>query len=126
MKKLKVLPPIQCDDNCGECCGLIPVTETEYRRVERFVHENGIVPVEHEDGTCPLYQNGKCSVYPVRPLICNLFGHSADPLMQCPRGYNVNVPEEDVVRMLRANGKTTHVLHELLPNWQGRRLTESS
>jgi Fe-S-cluster containining protein len=98
VKKLKVIPSMHCDAGCGECCG--------------------IVPAEHSDGTCPFYQNGGCAIYPVRPLVCRLFGHSGDPLMTCPRGYNVNVAERDVVRMLIANGKTTHVLHELAPNWQ--------
>ena len=114
---------MQCDDHCGECCGLVPVTETEFRRIERFVKERGIVPVEYADGTCPLYQNGSCTVHSVRPLVCQLFGHSAHPLMTCPRGYNVNLPERDVGRMIHANGKTTHVLHELLPQWTAKTLT---
>jgi len=126
MRKLKVIPSMQCDDHCGECCGLVPVTQTEFRRVERFVAENNIVPVEHDDGTCPLYQSGTCTVYPARPLICQLFGHSADPLMTCPRGYNVNLPERDVVRMLSGNGRTTRVLHELLPQWRAKRLTKTA
>lgn len=109
---------MQCDTGCGECCGVVPATETEFRAVERFIAEQGITPAAHTDGTCPFYQNGGCRIYPVRPLVCRLFGHAADPLMTCPRGYNVNVPERDVVRMLRANGKTTHVLHELAPNWE--------
>jgi Fe-S-cluster containining protein len=123
MKKLRVIPSMRCDEHCGECCGIVPVTETEFRRVERFVAENKIVPVEHADGTCPLYQNGQCTVYPVRPLVCKLFGHAPDPLMTCPRGYNVNMPERDVVRMLRANGPKAHVLHELLPQWVARTVT---
>jgi Fe-S-cluster containining protein len=126
VKKLKVIPPMKCDEHCGECCGLVPVTETELRRVERYIREHGIVPAEHADGTCPLYQEGTCTVYSVRPLVCQLFGHSADPLMTCPRGYNVNLPERDVVRMLAANGKPTHVLHELLPQWKARALTEKA
>jgi Fe-S-cluster containining protein len=124
MRKLKVIPSMHCDEHCGECCGLVPVTETEFRRVERFIKERGIVPIEHADGTCPLYQNGTCTVYPVRPLVCQLYGHSADPLMTCPRGYNVNLPDRDVARMLHANGKTTRVLHELLPQWTAKTLTE--
>jgi hypothetical protein len=60
VKKLKVLPAMRCDAGCGECCGVIPVTETEYRRVERFAREHGIVPVDHgasgDKLTCPFYQ----------------------------------------------------------------------
>jgi Fe-S-cluster containining protein len=117
VKKLKVIPSMHCDDACGECCGVVPVTETELRAVQRHVTAHGITPAAHTDGTCPFFQNGGCTIYQVRPLPCRLFGHSADPLMTCPRGYNVNIPERDAVRMLRANGKTTHVLHELAPNW---------
>jgi Fe-S-cluster containining protein len=117
VKKLKVIPSMHCDAGCGECCGVVPATEKEFRDIQRFIDEHAIVPAASLDGTCPFYQNGGCAIYPVRPLICSLFGHSADPLMTCPRGYNVNVPELDVVLKLRANGPTTHVLHELAPNW---------
>ncbi len=112
------MPSMQCDTGCGDCCGVVPATETEFRAVQRFAEEHGITPAAHTDGTCPFYQNGGCTVYPARPLICRLFGHSVDPLMTCTRGYNVNVAEREVVRALRANGKTTHVLHELAPNWE--------
>jgi Fe-S-cluster containining protein len=118
VRKLKVIPSMHCDADCGECCGVVPTTETEFRGIQRFIEEHGILPAAHTDGTCPFYLNGGCAVHPVRPLVCRLFGHSADPLMTCPRGYNVNIPERDAVRMLTANGKTTHVLHELAPNWQ--------
>jgi Fe-S-cluster containining protein len=126
VKKLKVIPSMQCDEHCGECCGLVPVTETEFRRVERFIDENGIEAVHYPDGTCPFFQKGTCAIYPVRPLVCQLYGHSADPLMTCPRGYNVNLPERQVVRMITANGKTTHVLHELVPEWKAKALTEKT
>lgn len=118
VKKLKVIPSMRCDEGCGECCGIVPATEDEFRAIRRFIDLHEIAPAASLDGTCPLYQGGKCTVYPVRPLICRLFGHSADPLMTCCRGYNVNVPEQAVVERLRANGRTTHVLHELAPNWK--------
>jgi Fe-S-cluster containining protein len=109
---------MHCDTGCGECCGVVPATETEFRAIQRFIADNRIEPAAHTDGTCPFYQNAGCAIYPVRPLLCRLYGHSADQLMTCPRGYNVNMAERDVVRMLRGNGKNTHVLHELAPNWQ--------
>lgn len=131
MRKLKVLPPMQCDEGCGECCGMVPVTETEFQRIARYIKEKGIVPVEHSDegegfGTCPVYIDGKCAVHPVRPLICDVFGHVEG--LPCARGYNVNVPQEQVDRMLRSNGQPTRLIHELIPGlaeraraWGGER-----
>src|SRR5271157_5835205 len=118
VRKLKVLPSMQCDEGCGECCGVIPATETEYRRVERYAKEHNI-PIEHKDNfACPFYQGGKCAVYPVRPLACQLFGHSEDKLMQCVKGYNVNIPEREVHRMMAGNGMSTRTLHDLLPGFE--------
>jgi len=119
MKKLKVLPSMQCDEGCGDCCGIVPVTETEYRRIERYVKEHGIQPVEHAEAyQCPVYIDGKCAVYPVRPLICQVFGHAED--LPCSRGYNANVPQQEVDRMIRNNGKSTRLLHELIPGLRER------
>jgi uncharacterized protein len=115
MKKLKVLPPMKCDVGCGDCCGIVPVTVTEFNAIERYIKEKGIIPVATTDGTCPLYQEGTCSVYPVRPLICKAFGHIEE--MPCPRGYNVNVPKREVGRMIAANGKASRLLHELIPGF---------
>jgi Fe-S-cluster containining protein len=113
MRKLKLLPPMRCDDGCGECCGLVPATETEFQRIGRYATEHGIQPVDQAE-TCPWFQGGKCSVYPVRPLACRLFGHV--PGMPCPKGYNTNIPERDAHRMVRANGMSSRILHEALPD----------
>lgn len=110
-KKLKVLPPMRCDAGCGKCCGVVPCTTTELGRIRMFVSKHGIIPRDQEH-TCPFYQEGTCAIYPVRPLICKAFGHV--PQMPCAKGYNVNVAERELTRMLRANGKPRHMLHELL------------
>lgn len=68
-------PPMQCDDGCGECCSVVAVTDDEYTRIARFVKARGIVPVR-QGGQCPLYIEGRCAVYAVRPAICRAFGHS--------------------------------------------------
>jgi Fe-S-cluster containining protein len=112
MRKLKVLPPMQCDEGCGECCGPVPVTETEYQRVRRFMRERGIRARNNGLITCPLYQDGRCSVYEARPTLCRVFGHV--PKMACSRGHNVNVDDHHVHRMLRSMGAATRMLHDLL------------
>ena len=115
MRKLKVLPPMRCDEGCGDCCGIVPVTETEYQRIARYVQAHGIEPIAHEGNfqQCPVYIDGTCAVYPVRPLICQVFGHGED--LSCSRGYNVNVPARDIDRMIRGNGTVSRLLHELIP-----------
>lgn len=116
MKKLKVLPSMHCDTGCGECCGPAPATETELRRVEKYAHDNGITALD-QGITCPFFQNGTCAVYKVRPFSCQLFGHSEDEGLTCPRGYNVNIPLRDAMRMKTANGTPTRFLHELIPGF---------
>ena len=113
------LPTMQCDDDCGECCGVILCKPHEYDAVVKYASENGISPVRQGLG-CPWYQGGKCSVYPVRPWICRTYGHFANRHMTCPRGYNVNVSPmiEKMLAKEYMRTKLTRCLHEVLPDWQ--------
>ncbi len=104
-------PPMRCDDGCGECCGPAPATRAELDRVVAYIREHGITPKD-QGITCPLYLDGKCSVYAVRPLICRAFGH-VDGL-DCSRGYNTNVDSEELNSKLRAAGAGAHLIHEVL------------
>ena len=96
-----VLPIMQCDPGCTECCKFAPCTKDEFYNIQEYVKKNGIKPIRQE-GQCPLYIDGKCSVYEVRPLICRLYGHHE--AMTCPRGYNVNIGPEymETVRRMAA------------------------
>lgn len=111
MRKLKVIPSMQCDVGCGECCGPAPATEAEYRKVLHVVRAKGIVPIK-QGVTCPFYQEGTCAIYDARPLSCRLFGHVKG--MDCPHGYNTNIPEKDAMRMILSRGEAKRVLHEAL------------
>lgn len=109
-RSLNVLPPMRRDVGCGDCCGPVPVTQAEFVRIRRYVKEHGIVPKDQGE-TCPLYLDGKCSVYPVRPPVCVAYGHSER--LPCSRGYNVNA-DEAVVEKMVMSGRPAHLLHELL------------
>lgn len=126
MKKIKNLPPMKCDAGCGACCGVVPATVTEFSRISRFATYRGLSPVLQGE-TCPWYQMGalasirgrrllnphpSCVVYEVRPLMCRVFGHSEN--MPCERGYNTNIPDREIWRMVRANGACHKLLHEHL------------
>ena len=107
----KKLPVMKCVSDCGQCCGVAPATEKEYRRVQRYVEAQGVSP-QRQGLSCPFFQRGKCVVYPVRPFSCQLFGHVAE--LSCPRGLNVNITPRAARRMVVRRGNTPRVLHELL------------
>lgn len=106
------LPVMQCDDGCGKCCGPVLCQDHEYKRVVGFAANRGIEPVR-QGMTCPWFQDGRCQVYDARPHACRLFGHCEG--MVCCKGYNVNVPEKIVSRIMRdylAAGQVDRMLHE--------------
>jgi Fe-S-cluster containining protein len=109
--KLKLLPPMKCDKGCGDCCGYAPATEQEYRKV-LYVANAKKLTLKHQGQTCPFYQDGTCAVYDARPFACRFFGHV--PEMVCSRGYNTNVTPKVQLKLLRAGGKPTRILHEAL------------
>lgn len=102
---------MKCDKGCGECCGIAPSTKTELNRAIKYARERELAPVNN-GVTCPWYQGDTCAIYPVRPLSCRLFGHTGK--LVCPKGYNVNIPDRQVHRMMRANGEANHIQHEAL------------
>jgi len=99
------LPQMRCDEHCGACCGPVICSETEIDLIERYCVENGIVPQNEKTWTCPYYQKGRCAIYPVRPLLCRLFGHV--DRMVCPRGYNRNISQEKEERIMSRYAKKT-------------------
>ena len=119
-----MLPPMKCDEGCGDCCGPVPCTETEFQNVRRYAEEHGVTPVDQGWLNCPFYQGGKCAVYPVRPIICKVFGYSEK--LQCSRGYNVHGYDREVARMVLATGQPSRWLHELLSGWTPDKIAEAN
>lgn len=115
---LPQLPQMRCDDHCGKCCGPVFVSEAEYQRVASVVQRCGIRPQRNGWLTCPLYIDGKCSVYHARPAICKLFGHA--PGMTCAHGYNTPATASDIEKYRRyfqsstKGGTEVRILHELV------------
>lgn len=113
--KLKdiVLPIMQCDDNCGRCCGVAPCKDGEVERIKAYAAAHGIVPLK-QGIKCPFYQGGRCAIYPVRPLVCKLFGHGDHPALTCPLGYNTNIPQYRLNEINKKHGNPTRTLHEFV------------
>jgi Fe-S-cluster containining protein len=99
------LPAVEtpCPPGCRDCCGPIPMTRTEWTRIEK-ARPNAVLPRLLDDGTyiaveqavvggqlvqrCPFLRaqgdQGSCSVYALRPLACRMYAASSQ--MECPRG----------------------------------------
>lgn len=79
--------------NCGKCCGIIPASISEINAIRDYIAVNGIEPIKRSDKTiCPFRdeEHKKCLIYPVRPIICRLFG-VAKGEMQCPNGNSAEI-----------------------------------
>jgi hypothetical protein len=113
----KRLPRMHCPDGCGDCCGMIQVCEWEGRQIAAYIVREQITPMK-QGTTCPFFQDGRCAIYPVRPVVCRLYGHIPVDLMTCPHGYNVNIKPALVDRLNNeyrdsARGNTA-LLHALV------------
>lgn len=122
-KKLPVLldlPPMRCDEGCELCCSdVVAVSEAELERVVLYANEHGIVPQVKRPEMCVWYQAGRCAVYEVRPLMCQLYGHVDHPSLTCAKdpSYNANVgelPPLEAQRQRAELGPPVRYLHEVL------------
>ena len=80
------VPDAECD-RCGDCCGPVGFTVLEEKNIEKYLEENGIdvfscvvgrtkgsVYVFNTNTRCPFLKDNECIIYPVRPIVCRLFG----------------------------------------------------
>jgi len=111
---LPQLPTMRCDDGCGECCTIAPCSREELALIRNVVKAQGIKPLR-QGLRCPLYIDGKCSVYYARPLVCRLYGHA--PGLDCLRGYSVLANDKTLEAWnaeMRKVGDRVMYTHELV------------
>lgn len=83
--------------NCGGCCGPVPVTITEYGPIRRAIKNMNRKEVDRLSNqkrgplTCPLrdVENKRCSVYDARPVVCRLQGTQEG--LECPHNLGVKL-----------------------------------
>lgn len=76
------LPTIACQRQCQDACGPIFMSRVEWQRI---IKKLGYEPRGcTSDLVCPMLQQGLCSVYHVRPMICRLWG--LVETLRCPWG----------------------------------------
>jgi len=94
----KLIPVLQCTPGCTECCrrfGVPSRTEVENERIREFLKERHMEAKRREGTSCPYVSKEGCTIYPVRPLICRLYGTS--PSYLCILGVSpVELLHEDL------------------------------
>ena len=93
------IPDIECKGKCHESCGGIMVSREEQDLIRDWCRKNGVRyhPLPQNpitllrqalNGSCSackyLTEDKRCSIHPVRPVICRLFGVTES--MPCPFG----------------------------------------
>ena len=78
----------KCKSGCFECCTKIFFTDSEKQRMDQSLRERGInePPNAKGDDYCEyLNENGQCSVYEERPIVCRAFGVVDTPFCFCDK-----------------------------------------
>jgi hypothetical protein len=79
-----LIPDFQCTAGCHACCedfGVPSRTPVEDERLKSFLAQHSIQQGNARGRRCPYLNAAGCSIYPVRPLICRLYGTS--PSYRC-------------------------------------------
>jgi uncharacterized protein len=92
-----LLPEFQCTPGCTECCRCsAPPTRApvEDERIASYLREHGMDPPQTHGIPCPHLAAWGCTIHPVRPLICRLYGTA--PNYRCTLGVRpVQMLHED-------------------------------
>lgn len=78
------IPKHNCQ-NCGSCCGPVPITVQEQKTIQAYVDKNKpSINKQYDFLDCKFRVNHACSIYSVRPIVCRLFGVTKG--LACPYG----------------------------------------
>jgi Fe-S-cluster containining protein len=79
------LPAFECRPGCSDCCGPVPWSREEHERIAAWLAERGRPLLKATSLACPYVdEQNRCSIYPVRPLICRAYG--TFKRLRCPHG----------------------------------------
>lgn len=109
------LPAHKNCTNCGDCCGMIPASVAEVRQILGFLAKHSEAKaVASKVGSQPLHcpfrddKNKRCAIYPVRPIVCRMFGVCAN--MSCKNGNTAELdgskflgPDHSIDRVIVLN-----------------------
>jgi Fe-S-cluster containining protein len=102
-----LIPELMCTEGCYVCCKNFGVPS---RTKKTFFREHSMQAGEAKGHTCPYLDEslseGGCSIYPVRPLICRLYGTSPNYLCKVgvkPLDLLHEDAEEEIFHLYRKN-----------------------
>jgi Fe-S-cluster containining protein len=85
-----------CPKGCADCCGMVPFSRYEASRVPQRVAKGT---------TCPYLENGRCSVYESRPILCRIFPYGMPLARQCRHSHELSaiaarnlIPPEELTK----------------------------
>jgi Fe-S-cluster containining protein len=105
----ELLPVVSCFPGCTECCrefGIPCRTRVEDERFKAYLKEKGMRLGEAVGTTCPYVTETGCSVYPVRPFTCRLYGGSVNyrcKLGALPQRILDEDEETEILHLYRSN-----------------------
>ncbi len=109
----ELIPDFSCTEGCYECCrnfGVPSRTRAEDQRIKEFLQEHSRQPGEAHGNTCPYLKEdtpgGGCTIYPVRPFICRLYGTSPNYLCEMgvqPLRLLEEEEEEEIFHLYQRN-----------------------
>ena len=76
-----LIPDLLCPGGCSACCrvfGIPSQTRMETQRINAYLAAAGRRKKPARGTTCPYVSSRGCTIYPVRPFICRLYGASPD------------------------------------------------
>jgi len=108
------IPKIICLKNCGKCCGLISMSKLEESRIILFMKENNLKinfnndpldvtflkAIQGENRCYFLSDNQNCIIYPVRPIICRLYGVAENMVCQFSKPDNY-MTEDQAIKLIK-------------------------
>lgn len=114
----------KCRENCGECCGVVPIPKTTWednkhlaKRVVEVREFDKLMAVITTDMLCCfLGDDKKCLIYNQRPEICRIYGMIPDlacPYVRC--NGTSRIPEEVKLVQSFINKSVDKTLEKLKP-----------
>lgn len=77
------LPKLACQRKCQLTCAVIVMSKLEWERISATL---GTYPQGTRNLVCPLFRGDGCTVHPLRPMVCRLYGLVNTPEMRCKWG----------------------------------------